>query len=219
MRITKQQALDIVKVIAHYELLTATQTPTSVLSSYVTPDPARVVKDLLSLKTPFEQFLLGDEGEDDEKNEAEGEIPFAEENEAQPCSESKESRTQASSGGNRSEEEPEVDGSAFNSDLNCLTLLQGRIKTSSLGDPDEKVTLEFEDADFDRVDLVVNGGDRIEEIGYVKRTGNELHVAECGGEPGNHVWHVFGVNKFPRDWLQLMGAGCLYRVVDGRDDD
>lgn len=216
MRITKQQALDIVKVITHYELLTATQTPTSVLSSYVTSAPVRAIDNVSALKAQIEHFLLN--GDNDEEDEAEGKGSPTEEDEAKPCSEGKEGGTQASSGEDPSEEEFEVDGTVFNSDLNALTLVQGRIKTSSLGDPDDKVTLEFEDADFDRVDLVVNGGQRIEEIGFVKRTGNELHVAECTSGPGNHVWHVFGVNKFPRDWLQLMGAGCLYRVIDGRDD-
>jgi len=218
MKITKHQALDIVKIIAHYELLTATQTPSSMLSSYVTPEPARVVRDLQTLKTSLESFLLSNES-DYEKSETKDEDSSAETNEAQPCSQGKEGRTQASSGKNCSEEGLETDGCIFNSDLNSLTLLQGRIKTSSLGEPDEKVTLEFEDADFDRVDLVVRGSQRIEEIGFVKRTGNELHVAECAGEPGNHVWHIFGVSKFPRDWLQLMGAGCLYQVVDAGEED
>lgn len=222
MKITKKQALDIIKLIAHYELLTQPcAAPSMALSSYITPEPNRMVKDLDDLRAQFEGFLLNSIGDDDEEQEKEDEDCTAETNETQPCSQgegrSSTSKAGSVSGEEEFEEEFETDGTVCNSDLNALGLLQGRICSSRVGNVDDKVSLEFEDADVGRVDLIVDGFERIKEIGFVKRTGTEIHVAEYMNSSIHVVWHVFGVNKFPRDWLRLLGAGCLYRIIAGEE--
>ena len=221
MKLTREQALDLVKILSHYQTLA----------------PDNGVGDADGLCSDLEEFVLsgsdedddaaedsddeeGDDDEEDEEDEDSDEDDSEEEDPEEPDESEDdegdeaddESEEDDGEGDGDSEEELETDSYALGRDLHDLKVAKGKIISSSVGDPDDVVTLEFEHTegdDADVCDLLVNG-DPVGPIVYVRRKGSELHVAE--GSDDDRTWHRFNVSRFPKGWADVLPVDDLVEV-------
>lgn len=204
MKLSKEQALDLVKILTHYQ--------TWVLDSGVA--------NARGLCRLFEEYILkGDEDEEetDEEDEEDDEAPEEdsgkEDAEKSDESEDEEGDEAHEDEEDSDEEELDIDSYVFSGDLHDLKPAKAKIISSSVGDPDDEVTLEFEhneDDDGDcSCDLLVTG-EPIGPITHVKRKGTELHVAETSN--GSRAWHRFHVSKFPKGWASTLMIDELTKV-------
>lgn len=171
---------------------------------------------LLSFTNLVQKLVDAERRRTGEKIQNEGEDRATETVKAQPRKEAKEGGPPSATGSDRCEEKVEDDGSVFVDKLTSLSPLKTRVRSSVVGDVDDIVTLSFVGSGVDTVGLCVDvyvGDITIDDVLYVKRTDDELHVGEALGGSETYTWHVFGVGAFPRDWLSLP-MGCLLRVVD-----
>lgn len=223
MKLTKEQALDLVKVLSHYQALDTRSV-----------DAPTVHATLGSL----EKFLVGEEEdddldsgeadedccdhsdgdddeeeqEDDEADEDSSEEEDDEESDEQEDDEGDEADDEGEEAdGEGDDEELDPDSYALGADLHDLKVAKATIISSSVGDPDDEVTLEFENTDGEDVnvcDLLVNG-DAIGPITHVRRKGTELHVAENNG---GRAWHRFHVSRFPKGWADALPLDDLIEI-------
>jgi hypothetical protein len=204
MKLNKEQVLDLIKVLSHYDTLCGT--------SGVDAPSRRAIQGML------EDFILGEdkddddddlvEGDDDEEDEEDdgsSEIDPEEEDSEEPDEqEDDEGDEDDDEGDGDDEEDLDVEAYVDRSDLHDLKVAKGKIISSSAGDPDDEVTLEFESlAGGDAVicDLLVNG-EAVGPITHVRRKGTELHVAEDNS--GERAWHRFHVARFPKGWADTL---------------
>lgn len=222
MKLTKEQALDLVKVLSHYQTLESTV------------DAPTVYATLGSL----EKFLLGDnedldsceaddccdhtDGDDDEEDEEDDE---AGEGSSEEEDDEESDESEDDEGDEADDEGEEVDGEgddedelspdsyALGGDLHDLKVAKAKIISSSIGEPDDEVTLEFEftaGGDDDSLcDLLVSG-EVVGPITHVRRKGQELHVAE--NNSGERAWHRFHVSRFPKGWADTLPLDELIEI-------
>lgn len=226
MKLTKAQSLDLVKVLSHYETLVG--------------DAGIAHVDVGGLCADLEDFVLngsdededaceaedcdhdheGDDDEEDEEDEDSDEDDSEEEDSEEPDESEDgegdeaddESEEADEEGDGDAEEELDADSYALGSDLHDLKIAKAKIINSSVGDPDDSVTLEFEHTegdDADVCDLLVSG-EPVGPIVYVRRKGNELHVAE--GSDDDRTWHRFSVPRFPKGWADALPLDDLVEI-------
>ena len=201
MKLTKQDALDLTKVLFHYETLTGVVLPF----------------DLGGLQEELESFLLeGTEDEQDEDLEEEGEIDSEGEDSSRDEEVDEEEDVQSDPDADDDEEggeDPEHDAECTAGELTSLKSLSGRIVSSGVGEPDDKVKLSF-----DETDLVVDWDGSLSYIpvSFMKRLASELQVGERVEQ--EIVWHRFSIPKFGKKWVEQIGPGLLYKVVDEDND-
>lgn len=85
----------------------------------------------------------------------------------------------------------------YGEDLHDLKPVKAKIISSSFGQPDEVVTLEFENAD-ENTYLIVNG----EQSGYLlqfRQDGSVIEVKEVLAT-ADTAWHKFDIIKMPDEW-------------------
>lgn len=213
MKLNKEQALDLIKVLSHYDTLCGT-------SGVDAPT-------LHATQGELERFVLGEDEEDeeetddeeveedDEADEDSSEEEDDEESDESEDDEGDEADDEGEEDDGESDDDPEeeldVDAYALGSDLHDLKVAKGKVISSSVGDPDDEVTLEFEhteDDDSSVCDLLVNG-EPIGPITHVRRKGTELHVAENNG---GRTWHRFHVSRFPKGWADALSLDDLHEV-------
>lgn len=212
MKLSKEQALDLVKILAHYEV--------------VTDSPIQDV-DSSDLRRDLEEFILegaedcdedccSDEEDDDEETEddsdEEEEDSSEEDEEDDEESGEDEESSEEDDDDDPEEEDLNADIYVLGSDLHGLKVAKGKIISSSAGDPDDEVTLEFENTEDDEAnvcDLLVDG-QPLGPITHVRRKGKELHVAESNA--GSRAWHRFEVTKFPKGWADVLPLDQLAEV-------
>lgn len=204
MKLTKEQALDLVKVLSHYGTFT---------------DVVNV--NVSGLCSELEDYVLSDgeeveeetDDEEDEEDTAAAEGPSGEEDEEEPREQEDDEGSEAASAGEEADEQGDEelypDCAVHASTLHDLKAVKAKVISSSVGDPDDEVRLEFEECDSE-CDLLVDG-DPTCRVQYVRRSGTELHVAELT-EQGLRNWHVFGVLKFPKEWTAALPVGELVEV-------
>lgn len=96
----------------------------------------------------------------------------------------------------------------YGEDLHDLKPVKAKIVSSSFGQPDEVVTLEFENAD-ENTYLIVNG----EQSGYLlqfRQDGSVIEVKEVL-ETGDAVWHKFDIIKMTDEW-QISSDGETFDI-------
>ncbi len=207
MNLSKKLALDLVKILSHYQTLV---------------DDG--VADAHGLCNDLEDFILGndeddddntDEGEDDEedaRDESESEDVGEEEDEEESDEQEDEESDASDDEGAEVDKVglvPDADAEVAAGDLHDLKPIKGKIIASSSGEVDESVTLEFEhDTEHDTVDLLLDGM-FVGPLFRIKRTGDELHVLD-----GSYKWHRFSVNKYPKDWQHVLPASKLLSVSE-----
>ena len=214
MKLNKEQALDLIKVLSHYDTLIGT--------SGVDAPTLRATQGRL------EKFVLGeddccdhaeeDDDEEDEEDEEADEDSASEEDEEESRKpkddegdEADDESEEADGDGDDDEEELEVDAYVLGSELHDLKVAKAKIISSSVGDPDDDVTLEFENTEDDNssiCDLLVSG-EAVGPITHVRRKGSELHVAENNG---GRTWHRFHVSRFPKGWADTLTLDDLHEV-------
>lgn len=214
--LNKEQALDLIKVLSHYLTLDdVVQAPT-------------VHRTLGQL----EKFVLYErKEEDDEKDEAvdcENEVGSREEDEEEPREQEAEaSPTADDSGPEDDEDDPsdeerasdedslslKADRVVDGSDLHYLKVIKGTIMASSVGEPGDLTTLEFEHGDRGEVDLLVDGVS-VGPLIYVKRRSSELHVAARLSDDRStwREWHRFSVSRYSKGWTDLLPLDELCEV-------
>lgn len=210
MKLSKEQALDLVKILTHYQTLA----------------PDGDVADAHGLCCDLEEYVLrGDEDEEetddeeDEEDDGADEEDSGEEDAEEPDESEDEEGDEADDEGEEDddegpadEEELDVDSYAYSGDLHDLKPAKAKIISSSVGDPDDEVTLEFEHTEGDDAnvcDLLV-GGEPIGPITHVRRKGSELHVAESNS--GERAWHRFHVSRYPKGWADALPLDDLVEV-------
>lgn len=203
MKLSKKQALDLVKILTHYQTLV----------------PDGDIADVHGLRCNLEERVLnGDEDEeeidDEEDKEDDGtdKEDSGEKDDEEPGEAEDEEDEEVDDGGPEDEEKLDVDSYARSRDLHDLKPAKAKIIGSSTGDPDDEVILEFEHTGGDDVnicDLLVNG-EPIGPITYVRRKGNELHIAE--NNRGKRVWHRFHVSRYPKGWADVLPLDDLVEV-------
>jgi hypothetical protein len=210
MKLSKEQALDLVKILTHYQTLA----------------PDSDVGDAMGLCSDLEEYVLhgdededGDEEETDDEEDEEGEEDSGEKDAEEPDESEDEEGDEADDegeedddGGDPDEEELDVDSYAYAGDLHDLKVVKAKVISSSVGDPDDEVTLEFEHTENDDAnicDLLVSG-EAIGPITHVRRKGTELHVAE--NNSGERAWHRFHVARFPKGWADTLPLDNLVEV-------
>ncbi len=211
MELTKEQALDLVKVLSHYQTLEST-----------------VDVDVHGLCSDLEEFVLSTEedeetdDEEDEEDDEAGEDSSEEEDDEEPDESEDDKGNEADDEGEETDEcsveaEAELGADIYvrGNNLHDLKVAKGKVISSSVGEPDNEVTLEFENTEgvgidvCDNVcDLLVNG-DPIGPITHVRRTGTELHVADNNS---GRTWHRFYVARFPKGWADELPLDNLAEV-------
>lgn len=208
MRLTKRQALDLVKVLSHYQTL----------------DTQHAITNVWGLCGELEEFVLGEEETSDEDEEGDDEDEEAEEDadedksvdeeedEEEPSEQEDDEGDEADDEGDEADEGsnccPECDGDADGGALHDLSPIRAKVIESSSGEKGEVVQLEFElDPKPGTVDLMI-GGLYVGPLLCVKRTGTELHVLDSSDD-----WHQFSVAKFPKEWQKALPAGDRLRLV------
>lgn len=204
MELTKRQALDLVKVLSHYET-----------------SNEQVDADVRGLRCDLEDFVLAEEETTDEEadEEAEGEDEeAADEEDEEECSEQEDDEgdeaddasEETDEGGDREEPSSYVGGD----DLHGLKACKGQVISSSVGEPDDDVLIEFEHVAAGRetnVDVLINDGeDFIGPVTLIRRMGTELHLAE--ELDGALTWHRFAVSRFPKGWANVLPVNELVGV-------
>lgn len=203
MKLTKQQALDLVKVLSHYETSTV-----------------QVDADVRSLRCDLEEFVLAKEETDeeaDEEGEGAGEEADDEEDEEERSEQEDDASDEADDAGEEADEEgddEEPTGYVRGDDLHALKPCKGQVVSSGVGDPDADVVIEFEHVSCGRetnVDVLINDGeDFIGPVTLIRRKGAELHIAE--ELDGNVTWHRFAVSRFPKGWADALPVNQLIEV-------
>jgi len=213
MKLDKRQTLDLIKVLTHYEILTAHH------DDYSTP---KVVEDVTNLREQLEDSLVDEEAADDdyetvdeadiedvedEDEEDEDDLGEEEEDSDEEDEEDDESEDDGEededSEDDEESEDPEADDTVSADDLHDLTAVR-------VTDEDDKdLTIEFESRADGEADLIEQNGDAHERVRFVKRFAKELHV----GHGDDLEWKVYTVKKFPKGWAQVLPVGELCEVV------
>lgn len=220
MRLNKEQALDLIKVLSHYQALDTRSVCAPTVHATLGSLERFVVGEEEDLDSGEADDCCdhsdGDddeeEQEDDEADEGSSEEEDDEESDEQEDDEGDEADDSGEEADGEGDEELEVDSYGLGADLHDLKVAKGKIISSSLGDPDDEVTLEFENTegdDADVCDLLVNG-DPIGPITHVRRKGTELHVAE--NNSGERSWHRFHISRFPKGWTDALPLDDLVEI-------
>ena len=209
MKLTKQEVLDLIKVLTHYEVLTPATAPRVSCRTNI-----EVLQDAL------EDYIL--ENEDEEKNEEltddedEDDIEDEEtESEEESCEGDDEDDEEALGYEDSREEDDEDDSEddeeeiVAEHDCKCSSLkglcsVKAVIINAQYGEPEDKVSIQFSPYSRAIVDLNINDDGAIGPVTYIKRTADELHVADCNGSV---TWHSFYVKKFPKSWTKAIKTG------------
>lgn len=210
MKLSKEQALDLVKILIHYQTLA----------------PCGDVADVHGLRRDLEKYILGgDEDEEETNNEKDEEDDETDEEDSGEEDVEEPDKSKDGEGDEADDEGEEddddgladeealcVDSYVYSGDLHDLKPAKAKIISSSVGDPDDEVILEFEHTDGDDAnvcDLLVSG-EPIGPITHVRRKGNELHVAE--NNSGERAWHRFHVSRYPKGWADVLPLDDLVEV-------
>lgn len=201
MKLSRSQALDLVKVLSHYQTFDR--------------ETVLVDVDVDGLCRHLEDIVLnrddeGDEEEDDEENDSEEADESSADDVEDPCEQEDDAPD------DDVEEETDVsevtpdDSSPVVSpgDLHELKPVRGRVIESSAAETGESFNLEFENFGVGQVDLLLDAA-WVGPLSRVKRTGTELHVMDSSDS-----WHRFSVSKFPKDWQRVLPIGDPLRVSD-----
>lgn len=204
MKITREQALDLVKVLSHYQTLGES-----------------VDVDVHGLCASFEDYLLnegeGYQDEEDEEDEGTYEKAPRKKNVEEPYEQEDDQGAEADDEGeeadsdNCSDEEGTEYRYVAGIELNNLKKVKATVIESSVNDANERVTLEFltdEESNLD-CELFVNGESAC-NVTYILRKANELHVAE--GRNRNVRWHTYHISKFPKGWVELLPLNGLIEI-------
>lgn len=231
MKLTKEQALDLIKVLSHYETLvgsSAIESPTRYatlgkLEEFVLSDDKEEDDDDLDSAEADDDccdHAGGDDDEEDEEDDEEDEDSDDEEDEEESGESEDDEGDEADDEGEEAdgdgdddeEEELDVDAYVLGSDLHDLKVAKAKIISSSVGDPDDEVTLEFEHTAGDSADVcdLLVSGEPVGPITHARRKGTELHVAENNG--GSRNWHRFHVARFPKGWADTLPLDDLCEV-------
>lgn len=218
MKLSKQQLLDLIKVLTHYEMLTHRA------DDYSTP---RAIDDVEGLRTTLEDALTGedvccddedcgeaesdeeegddwDNEEEEEDEEAEDDVDEEEEDSSEEDEEDAESEDDSEEDedledddeSDDEEEELVADSYASSRDLHELK----PVKTT-------QGSLEFEeDEDGEECDVLLNTYHEC-TITHLRRKGKELHVRDKDGE-----WRTYNVAKYPAGWADLLPLNELVEI-------
>lgn len=221
MKLTKEQALDLIKVLSHYETLVGScpiDSPTRYatlgsLQEFVLgedEDSCEADDDCEDEETDDEEDEE-DDGEDEEDSSEEDD-PESDESEDEEGDEADDAGEEDDDGSAAAEEELDPDAYALGSELHDLKVAKAKVISSSVGDPDDEVTLEFEHTEGDDADIcdLLVSGEPVGPITHVRRKGTELHVAENNG--GSRNWHRFHVARFPKGWADALPLGDLVEI-------
>lgn len=181
MKLTKKQALDLIKVISHYQALDS--------RSVCAPTMHATLGSL-------ERFVVSEEEIDDDDLDSD---------KVDDCCDHSRG----------DDEQLGPDSFVPRANLYDLKVAKAKIISSSSGDPDDEVTLEFKNTERSAAfcDLVVNGyGKHIGPITRMRRSRTRLHVEEDNS--GNRTWHHFYVPKFPDDWIDVIPLNNLVKRVE-----
>ncbi len=215
MKITKTNALTLMKILSHY---------TTVM------DYDHRVHGGHGICSDLENFLLG-EDEDEDTNEQDEEEEEECSDEEIDCEEDEEESVvkeddPSCEADDLGEEDDcdcgncetgcyhslDADATVDGGDLHYLSQIRAKVIASANAEKDEVFTLEFEcESEDGATDLLLNDDSNILwicSLSYVKRTGKELHVCEKSGE-----WHRYSVSKFPKDWQNALEAGVLHEIT------
>ena len=205
MKLTKDQALDLIKILSHYETF-----------------DARVnTADLSGLCCDLETFVLsGDTDEEEDEDSEEDEDLDEEEDDEKPNEQEDEEDDESSEeseedDGESEEDDIECDSYCYGSDLSTLKQAKARVVSSSFGDQDDEVTIKFEEDDEDCALVVSINGSTSHQTYYspvthVKRTGTEVHVAVADHD--DRTSHRLGVTRFPKGWSTELPVGDLVGI-------
>lgn len=226
MKLTKEQALDLIKVLSHYQALDQRNVcaPTvhatlGSLERFVVGEEEEEDEDDLDSAEADDccDHSHGDDDEEEQEDDEADEDPSEEEDDEESDEQEDDEGDEADDEGEEADgegddEDLDVDSYALGADLHDLKVAKAKIISSSLGDPDDEVTLEFENTegdDADVCDLLVNG-DPIGPITHVRRKGTELHVAEDNS--GERSWHRFHISRFPKGWTDALPLDDLVEI-------
>jgi hypothetical protein len=203
MKISKKDALDLVKVLTHYQTF----------DQLVNVDVRGLCQDL-------EEFVLERDGEDDYEEDERDDEEVEEDDKEKDEEELDEQEDGESDEDDGEGEEDDGEGEAayVTTGVNLSNLKRVKARVISTSDTDfevdDPVTISFEsDVYSSDVNLIVETDDLRSSIGpisYVKRMGSELHVAE--GWQSSRTWHRFGVSKFPKGWATELPLDELVEV-------
>ena len=215
MKLTKQQVLDLVKVLSHYETFDQVY---SVNVPY---------GDLLAR---FEEYLVGDDDESrdnsekTDKNKKARKVSSKQANKAKLLEQEDEESDEADDEGeeldgqsDREDEEgdaSECDGHIAASEFKCLTKAD-KFRCETVASSEvatySKFDLYFDyDHEFDRVDVIDSDDNYFLNARYIQRNAKEFYVSE-----DNADWHCFKVNKFPKSLTKLLPCGKTLKIVQG----
>lgn len=155
-----------------------------------------------------------EDDEESEEDEGDAEEASGEEDEEESGEEEDEEDPKDSDDDESDKEELETDGDVDAADLHELKPVKAVVVSSSQGDVDDEVTIEFEETetlDGTQCDLIVNGGQIVGPVTHVRRKADELHVAV--GDSKNREWHRFSVSRFPKGWSDVLHLEELVEVV------
>ena len=217
MKLTKEEALDLIKIFVHYESLCAEKNVDPVGKNNIS-----VLGDALEefVLTNEEEEYEDEEVEEDEESD-EGDV---EEEDYEEDEEDDDSEEESCEDDEEDDESSEEDCDALYADysldpaaLTELKRISARIVSSSVGEPDDQVKLEFDTYGTNNLlDLLIDKGEIvIGPITYIRRSSDEISFAE--ENTGERTWHTFGVSKFHPSWTKLIKLG-VSNILNEEED-